>query len=320
MNEILSKLSLIGIVPVVKIEDVEKAVPLAAALTKGGLPCAEITFRTAQAEEAIKRITNTMPDMLVGAGTVLSIEQVDRAVNAGAKFIVSPGLNPVVVKYCIENGITIVPGCSNPTDIETAMELGLDTVKFFPAEAMGGIKVIKALSAPYGSIKFMPTGGVNEKNINEYLSCSSVVACGGSWMVNEAHIKAGDFEKITALTCDAIKTIMSFELAHVGINSDNAEEAEQTARLLSNIFGFDYKEGNSSIFSGKAFEVMKKIGRGKNGHIAIATNSVERAAAYMESIGFKMDMDNAVRDTNGTIKAVYFNQEFAGFAFHLVRK
>ena len=320
MNEILSKLSLIGIVPVVKIEDVEKAVPLAAALTKGGLPCAEITFRTAQAEEAIKRITNNMPDMLVGAGTVLSIEQVDRAVNAGAKFIVSPGLNPVVVKYCIENGITIVPGCSNPTDIEAAMELGLDTVKFFPAEAMGGIKVIKALSAPYGSIKFMPTGGVNEKNINEYLSCSSVVACGGSWMVNEAHIKAGDFEKITALTRDAIKTIMGFELAHVGINSDNAEEAEQTAHLLSNVFGFDYKEGNSSIFSGKAFEVMKKIGRGKNGHIAIATNSVERAAAYMESIGFKMDMDNAVRDINGTIKAVYFNQEFAGFAIHLVRK
>jgi 2-dehydro-3-deoxyphosphogluconate aldolase/(4S)-4-hydroxy-2-oxoglutarate aldolase len=320
MNEVLSKLSLIGIIPVVKIEDAEKAVPLAAALTKGGLPCAEITFRTAQAEEAIKRITSTMPDMLVGAGTVLTIEQVNRAVNAGAKFIVSPGLNPAVVKYCIEHGITIVPGCSNPTDIEAAMELGLDTVKFFPAEAMGGIKVIRALAAPYGRIKFIPTGGVNEKNINDYLSCPSVVACGGSWMVNEALIKAGDFEKITALTRESIKTVMGFEMAHIGINTENESEAEATAHLLSNAFGFEYKTGNNSIFSGKSFEVMKKPGRGRNGHIAIATNSVERAVAYMDNIGFKMDMDNGIRDINGMLKAVYFNQEFAGFAVHLVRK
>ncbi len=321
MNDVLKRLSQMGIIPVVKIDDVEKAVPLAKALHEGGLSCVEITFRTAQAAEAIKRITTSLPEILVGAGTVLTTQQVDSAIEAGAKFIVSPGLNPEVVKYCIQQHIPVTPGCSNPSDIEMAISLGLDVVKFFPAEAMGGVKVIKAISAPYSGIKFIPTGGINEKNLNDYLSCSSVLACGGSWMVDEVLIKSGDFDRITALTREAVKNMLGFELGHIGINSENADQAGQTAKMFSLMFGLEYKDGTSSIFAGKAVEVMKAPFRGKNGHIAIATNNLTRAVHIMQSKGYKMDTGSAKRDSNGNFTgAVYFEQEIGGFAVHLLQK
>ncbi|MDP4110138.1 MAG: bifunctional 4-hydroxy-2-oxoglutarate aldolase/2-dehydro-3-deoxy-phosphogluconate aldolase, partial [Bacillota bacterium] len=174
MNATLEKISGYGIVPVIKIDDVEKAVPLAKALCEGGLPVAEVTFRTAQAEEAIKRISAEVPEMLVGAGTVLTCEQADKAIAAGAKFIVSPGLNVKVVKHCIEKNIPITPGTSSPSDMEAALELGLEVVKFFPAEQSGGIGFLKAVSGPYTALKFMPTGGVNAANMNDYLAFSKV--------------------------------------------------------------------------------------------------------------------------------------------------
>lgn len=204
MNEVLEKLHELKIIPVVKIDDVEKAVPLARALLQGGLPCAEITFRTAQAEEAIRRITAAYPEMLVGAGTVLTVEQVDKAASAGAKFIVSPGFNPKVVEHCLAIGIPITPGCSSPTDIEQALEHGLEVVKFFPAENLGGVGMLKAISAPYGGMKFIPTGGINAKNIRDYLALKTTWACGGSWMVKGDLIKAGDFETIEQLTREAV--------------------------------------------------------------------------------------------------------------------
>ncbi len=320
MNSTLVKLNSIGIIPVVKIDDAEKAVPLAKALMDGGLPCAEITFRTAEAEQAIKNITSALPEILVGAGTVLTTEQVDRAVAAGAKFIVSPGFNPEVVKHCIDKNIPITPGCSNPTDIEMAISMGLEVVKFFPAEAMGGIKTIKALSAPYSNVKFIPTGGVNEKNLNDYLSCPSVLACGGSWMVSGALINSGDFDKITELTKNAVKTMLGLELAHVGINTENEEEALSIAGLFSSLLGVENKVGNSSIFAGKSIEVIKSQGRGKHGHIAIGTNSIDRAIEYFESLGFTMDSDNTIKDDSGNIKAIYLEKEIGGFAVHLVQK
>ncbi|MBR5768441.1 MAG: bifunctional 4-hydroxy-2-oxoglutarate aldolase/2-dehydro-3-deoxy-phosphogluconate aldolase [Clostridia bacterium] len=207
MNQVLEKIGKLKLLPVIKIKDVEKAVPLAGALIKGGLPAAEITFRTSCAAEAIKRITEAYPDMLVGAGTVLSVEQVDAAVGAGAKFIVSPGLNPKVVGYCVENGIPVVPGVVTPGEIETALGFGLEVVKFFPAEAYGGVKTIKALSAPYGMIKFMPTGGINEDNIGTYLACPAVFACGGSFMVGDSLIAEGNFDKIADLTEKAMSIV-----------------------------------------------------------------------------------------------------------------
>lgn len=210
MNKVLERFSQIGIIPVVVLDDAKDALPLGKALIDGGLACAEITFRTPAAEESIRLMAKEYPDMLVGAGTVLNIEQVDRAVNAGAQFIVSPGINPKVVEYCVNNNIPITPGTCNPTNVETAIEYGLEVVKFFPAEAAGGLKYIKAIAAPYPQIKFMPTGGINEVNVRDYLKYDRVLACGGSFMVKGELIKAGDFDTIRDLTkkaADIVKEI-----------------------------------------------------------------------------------------------------------------
>ena len=203
MSEILEKIKEIGIVPVIVLEDSKDALPLAEALMEGGLPCAEVTFRTAAAEDSIRAISQAYPEMLVGAGTMLTTEQVDRAVAAGAKFIVSPGFNPRIVQYCQEKGVPITPGCSSPTDIEQALEHGLKVVKFFPAEQLGGLAMIKALAGPYVDVSFMPTGGINAGNVKDYLAYNRILACGGSWMVKGDLIKAGDFQRITELVKEA---------------------------------------------------------------------------------------------------------------------
>ena len=207
MNEVLKQIEKIGIVPVVVLNDAKDAEPLAKALCEGGLPCAEVTFRTDAAEESIRIMSEKFPDMLVGAGTVLTTDQVDRAVAAGAKFIVSPGTNPRIVKYCVERNIPITPGTANPSDVEQALENGLDVVKFFPAEPLGGLKLIKAMAAPYVGVKFMPTGGINANNVREYLAYDRILACGGSWMVSSDMVKAGDFAKITELTREAANIV-----------------------------------------------------------------------------------------------------------------
>lgn len=203
MSTIFEQFRKIGIIPVVVLDDAKDAEPLAKALCEGGLPCAEVTFRTAAAEESIRIMSSKYPDMLVGAGTVLTTEQVDRAVAAGAKFIVSPGLNPEVVKYCQEKNIPITPGIQTPTEIEMALSLGLTTVKFFPAEPAGGLKMIKALAAPYVNVTFMPTGGISAANVREYLGFNKIIACGGSWMVKKDLVQAGDYETITNMVKEA---------------------------------------------------------------------------------------------------------------------
>ena len=210
MSNIFEQFSKIGIIPVVVLDDAKDAKALGEALCEGGLPCAEVTFRTAAAEEAIRIMSKEFPDMLVGAGTVLTTEQVDRAVAAGAKFIVSPGLNPKIVKYCQEKNIPITPGIQTPTEIEAALELGLKTVKFFPAEPAGGLKMIKAIAAPYVDVTFMPTGGISASNVREYLGYNRIVACGGSWMVKKDLIAAGEFDKIKDMgreAADIVKEI-----------------------------------------------------------------------------------------------------------------
>ena len=207
MKELLERIGEIGIVPVVVLNDVKDAEPLAQALCDGGLPCAEVTFRTDAAEESIRRMTESFPDMLVGAGTVLTIDQVDRAVAAGAKFIVSPGLNPKIVKYCNEKGVLIIPGCANPSDVEQAIENGLFVVKFFPAEQAGGLNYIKAIAAPYTGLKFMPTGGINPKNVRSYLAYDKILACGGSWMVKGDLVQAGEFDKVRELVKEAVEIV-----------------------------------------------------------------------------------------------------------------
>lgn len=192
-----------AVVPVVVLDDAEDAAPLAEALVKGGIPCAEVTFRTEAAEESIRIMSEKYPEMLVGAGTVLTTEQVDRAVAAGAKFIVSPGFDPEIVDYCMEKTIPVFPGCVSPSEVAQAVKRGLKVVKFFPAEQAGGLAMLKAMAAPYTMLKFMPTGGINTKNLKEYLGFSKILCCGGSWMVKGDMIKNKEFDKITEMTREA---------------------------------------------------------------------------------------------------------------------
>lgn len=320
MNEILKKIGELGIVPVVKIDNAADALPLGKALTEGGLPLIEITFRTDAADEAIGNLTKAFPEMLVGAGTVLNVKQAESAINAGAKFMVSPGFNPAVVEFCVKNGIPVIPGCSNPSDIEMALNYELDVVKFFPAEAFGGLSTLKAMSAPYSMMKYIPTGGIDAKNIAEYMSFNKVLACGGSWMVKDELIGKGDFAEITRLTHEAINTMLGFDLAHIGMNMPDAESSLSVAKTFSRMFNFTLKEGNSSNFAGTGIEVNKSIGLGKNGHIAIKTNSIPRAIAYLERRGFQVDMATAKGPTGGSIVAVYLKEEIGGFAVHLLQK
>jgi 2-dehydro-3-deoxyphosphogluconate aldolase/(4S)-4-hydroxy-2-oxoglutarate aldolase len=207
MQEILDTLGHLGVVPVVKIDRAEDAVDLGKALLEGGLPCAEITFRTAAAEEAIRRISLSLPDIILGAGTVLSVDQADRAVSAGARFIVSPGFNQKVVDWCLQNEIPITPGVLTPTEIDMGLDKGLNILKFFPAEALGGLKMLKAIAAPYVGVKFIPTGGINLDNLADYLAHPSVHCCGGSWLVKASLISAGRFDEITQLARDAVSLV-----------------------------------------------------------------------------------------------------------------
>ncbi len=203
MNEVLEQFAKYGVVPVVVLDDAKDALPLADALLEGGLPLAEVTFRTDAAEESIRQMTSQHPEMLIGAGTVLSAEQANRAVSAGAKFIVSPGTNPEVVEFCLDNNIPVTPGVCTPSEVEAGLGFGLDVLKFFPAEQAGGVAFIKAISAPYRNVKFMPTGGISPSNLKDYLSCPAVLACGGSWMVKGQLIKDGNFAEITRLCREA---------------------------------------------------------------------------------------------------------------------
>lgn len=313
---ILKELEMIGIIPVVCINDENKAEDLAKALIDGGLPAAEITFRTDAAAGAIRRISEKFPDMAVGAGTVLTAEQAQTAVSAGAKFIVSPGFNPKVVAWCTERNIPILPGCTTPTEIEQAIEAGLDTVKFFPAEQSGGLAKIKALSAPYTGMKFMPTGGINLTNMHEYLSFDRIIACGGSFMVKNNDIEAGNWQAITEATRETVAALLDFKLDHIGINSS---EAERTAGKLADIFGGGTTDIGAAVFANGIFELMKNPSGGKCGHIAVSTPQVERAVYYLKKRGVEFDELSTMYSPDGTMKFIYLSDDFDGFKIHLTQ-
>lgn len=293
MNELLKEISKIGIVPVVVLEDADKAVNVAKALQRGGVNCAEVTFRTAAAEQSIKNIAAACPDMLLGAGTVLSTEQVDRAVAAGAKFIVTPGYNPNVVDYCVSKNIPIVPGCMDTNAIEMALEAGLDTVKFFPAEAAGGLKMMKALAGPYTNLKFIPTGGINKDNLCDYLAFKKIIACGGSWMVKGDLVNNDRYDEIERITVEAVNKMLNFRAVHIGINNDSEEEANAQVERFGQLFGFQSDVKSSSTFASDAIEVCRKRFPGTHGHIAIGTGNVERAVYYLEKTGVSFDFSTA---------------------------
>ncbi len=319
MNDICKKIHDIGIVPVIALDNVEDAAPLARALCKGGLPVAEVTYRTAAAHDAMIEMKKACPEMIVGAGTVLNREQVDSAIDAGAEFIVSPGTNPDTIQYCQEKGIPILPGTANAADLEIAMAYGLEVVKFFPAEPLGGLKMIKALSAPYNKLKFMPTGGVKEANVNDYLNDPVILACGGTWMIDKKAIEAKDFDKIEALTRGAVNAMLGLKIKHIGVNEENGNGlklAEEFARF----FDGTVRETSKGWFGSEFVEVMTEAKKkGTHGHVAIQTNNVDRAKRYFEARGYKFDDSTATFDEKGNMKFIYFADEIGGFAFHLTK-
>ncbi len=320
MNEVLKKLYLDGIVPAVKIENAENAVPVARALSDGGIENIEITFRTAAAEKAIYEIADKCGGMTVGAGTVLTVEQAKAAKNAGAQFAVAPGFNPKVVAWCAENGLPFLPGCSCCSDIEFAIEAGLEAVKLFPIEQLGGLSYIKAISGPYPNLKYLPTGGINPDNVGEYVKNPKVLAAGGSFVTPSDAVAKGDFGRITALARMTVLKILGFGFCHLGINCRDGKEAEDTAAGFGELLGFDGDDRGGAIFSGSVFEVMKSKGRGEKGHIAISTSSCDRAAEYFRRHGCGIIADSCGYFPDGRLRVAYLDRDFAGFALHVINE
>lgn len=316
----MEKIFEVGIVPLIVLEDVNDAVPLAKALVAGGIPIAEVTLRTKAGIEVISVMDKEVPEILVGAGTVHTVAEAQAAVEAGAKFIVTPGFQPDVVSWCVEQKIDIVPGTVSPSDIETAMTYGLTVCKFFPAEAYGGVATLKALAGPYAGIKFMPTGGVSQKNMREYLDLPNVAAIGGSFMVPTDLVKQKRWDEITGLCQQAMKTLLGFELGHVGMNVENEQAANQIANTLGSLFLQDIKETPGAYFAGGIAEVLKSAYLGTKGHLCIDTVDISRALAFLRGQGIKMNEETAVYDENGMLSAIYLQEEIGGFAVHLRRK
>ncbi len=319
--DILEKIGKIGLVPVVVLEDAEDAVPTAKALLDGGLGIMEITMRTEAGIQSIKNVREAYPDdVLVGAGTILTLAKCQEAVAAGAQFIVSPGFNPEIVSWCVENNIPITPGCVTPTEIEQALAFGIKTVKFFPANVYGGLNGCKALQGPYKSagVKFLPTGGVNNDNLSDFADKPFIHAIGGGWLCNTADVKKKNWDAIRDTAKKSIDVLLGFELAHIGINTEGDKEAGELANTLASAFALPLKEGNSSFFAGD-IEINKGEGLGAKGHIAIRTNSIDRACYYLAKKGYEV-APGTEKYKGDKLIAVYLKGEFGGFAIHLLQK
>ena len=319
MSKNLNFIQQVGFVPLIVLEDKEDAVPLAKALVAGGIPIAEVTFRTDAALDIIKEMKAHVPEILLGAGTVHTVEQAEQAVDAGAVFIVTPGFNPEVVSWCVEHHVDVLPGITAPSDIEKAMRFGLDVCKFFPAEVYGGVKVLKGLKGPYGNMKFMPTGGVSEANMLDYLAQSNVLAVGGSFLCPDNLVCEKKWTEITELCRRLTFEMLGFELAHVGINTRDAEDAKQVAERLGGLFGKEVKEFPGAFFAGSIAEVVKGKFLGTMGHIGINTRDIDRAVAYFQRRGEELDPETAVYNDKGQLCAIYFKDCVGGFAVHLRR-
>lgn len=319
MDKIISRLGLIGLVPVAVVEDADAAVPAAQALLSGGLDTMEIALRTPQGIAAIGKVRQACPRMLVGAGTVLTVESAKQAVDAGAHYIVAPGLNPKLVEWCLAGGIAVTPGCVTPTEIDRAFDYGLSVVKFFPADIYGGVRACKALHAPYPAVRFIPTGGINEANLADYADKPFVHAIGGGWLCSPAQISARDHQAIADGAGMAISALLGFDLAHIGINAGSDAEAKSVADQLCKGFGLAVKEGNTSYFTGGVIEINKAPGRGAMGHIALKTNSVDRAIYYLRKKGFALD-EGSRKSAKERTSLIYLKEEFGGFAIHLLQK
>ena len=315
-----------GIVPVVALDSPDDAVPIAHALLKGGITAMEITFRNPSDYEgtvrAIRDVSEKVPAIHVGAGTVTSVALAKAAIDSGAAFIVSPGFKEDVVDYCIAHGIVTYPGVATASEITAAAAKGLSVLKFFPAEISGGCAALKAFAGPFPLIKFLPSGGLNPDTMKNYFALSNVAAVSGSWMVKGSLIKAKQWDEIARLSKEAVEASLGFCFAHVGINFHGDGECAEGVKELE-VFGFKGVEGQASWFCGTEFELMKNGVKGKNGHIGILTYNIERALTYLAEYGFKPIADSA-QWTGGAEKSplqfIYLDKEINGFAVHLKKR
>lgn len=325
-DEMNKKLEHAGLIAVVQLENADCAVPLAEALYKGGMRALEITFRSeglyGEAEKAIKAVRAEVPQMLCGGATIINKDLAERAEKAGAQFIVSAGFNSETVDWCIKKNLPVYPGVCTPTEIEAAVGKGLTTLKFFPAEAGGGVEALKALGGPFPQVKFLASGGLNADNCSSYFACPNVAAVSGSWMVKGSLIQSHSWNEIQRLAHEAVLLSLGFEFAHMGINYSDEKTCAADAALLDS-FGFKSTENPQSWFCGKGFELMKNGGPGHNGHAGILTWNIERALDYLAQFGIKPVMDTAKwlgAPEKSPLFFVYTDKEIGGFAVHLKRK
>lgn len=316
-DDLVRKIKNIGIIPVVTLSDVNKSESIAQALIEGGLPIIEVTFRTDEAPLVIKRISELNRTILVGAGTVLTVKQAELALQAGAQFIVMPSFNRKVIDFCLSRDILPIPGSSCPSEVENGVLLDLPLLKYFPAEANGGLESIKALCGPYKNVDFIPTGGIDEDNLNKYLTFNRIAAVGGSFHLS-TFINANDWSGLTEHCKKIVRKMLGVEIAHIGINTPSVEEAWSTAAEFSELLCLPVNEGSSSLFVHKDVEVMKAPYWGSMGHIAFKVHSVSRAVQYLTERGIQFKEETKKVDTNGFIKSIYLEREVAGFAIHLV--
>lgn len=317
--KIIDQIQGIGIIPVIKVQTAEDALCLAEALYKGGIDVLEITFSSDIAKNAIELIHNKLPEMLAGAGGIQSPEQAEAAVSAGAGFITTPGLNSKVIEWCMKHDALIFPGISTASELESALSYGVSDVKFFPAQSSGGAAKLMDLSASYPHVRFLPAGGIDMNNMHDYLSMPGILAVCGSFMLPDEAVDARDWDEITRLSKDAVKTMLAYELIHIGMNSNDAQEAEKNARLLCHLFDFTFYKKPKSYFAGKGFEVLNGCGKGKLGHIGIYTPDPQRALYHLQKKGIQAIEDSITRNKKtNLINFAYLDIEIAGFGIHLI--
>lgn len=317
MEKLIEKLYGFGVIPVVKIEDASKAIKLAKSFKKKGLPVLEITFRTEAAAEAIKNILTFDPDYCVGAGTVLSLEQLNMACDAGAKFIVTPGFNPKIIDEAIRRRIPIIPGISTASEIEAVLEKGLSVMKFFPAEAMGGLTTIKALSGPYPRVRFIPTGGINLENMNVYLQDPRIIAIGASWMSDPKDILENRFDSIEEKIESTLNTALELSFDHIGLLS---HVYDQDIQDLKSMFKQSISTHSKSTFVGQVELVKVKNPLINDVHLAYKTSNIIRSIRYFESLGYRFLEETKVLDEKGKLKAIYFENSVANASIHLIQR
>lgn len=317
---IIEKISQIGFIPAFALKDTSKAIGLARALENGGIPIIEIACHTAQDTDCIREIRRNYPDFIVGAGSILSIEQAKNAIDCGALYITSPGYDEIVVKHCLNKDIPIFPGVSNPSDIQLAVNVGLKVLRLFPVETIGGISTINLLAEAFPEVLFIPAGGVQMSNLSDYSANMHVIACAGSFVACQDMIGSENWEGITQLCQQVIRTILGFEFAHLGVNCNTAERALASASFFNKAFDQPSKEGANSIFVKGRIELMKKPFYGTYGHIGYFTNSIECAIYHLKQRGFDMQEDTIRVNNQGRMLSAYLDGETAGFAVHIVRR